>query len=279
MPQTATIKSLPVAFEMLKAMQAEGVEWGEDYRAGARQALAELLEGRMAETIDRHLERMAARGQADRRNGAYARWLLTELGMIELHVPRTRTFSALKVVRAYARRAKDVDRMILACFLLGLSTRKVASALLPVLGRPVSPATVSAVAKQLDAAVAAFHCRPLKDVYRVLVLDGVVLKRKTGAGALARPVLVALGLRPDGKKEVIDFHLATAESAAQWEQFLGDLVRRGLSGEHLEMLCVDGSPGRSGVGGPAPQPDRAIRPARRIAYGLPRHPPPALLGA
>jgi putative transposase len=77
----------------------------------------------------------------------------------------------------------------------------------------------------------------------VLVLDGVVLKRKTGAGALARPVLVALGLRPDGKKEVIDFHLATAESAAQWEQFLGDLVRRGLTGERLEMLCVDGGSG------------------------------------
>jgi transposase-like protein len=213
MPQAATIKSLPVAFEMLKAMEAEGVEWGEDYRAGARQALAELLEGRMAETIDRHLERMAERGEADRRNGAYPRWLLTELGMIELHVPRTRTMSALKVVRAYARRAKDVDRMILACFLLGLSTRKVAIALLPILGRPVSPATVSQVAKQLDAAVAACHRRPLKDIYRVLVLDGVVLKRKTGAGALARPVVVALGLRPDGKKEVIDFRLATAENA------------------------------------------------------------------
>ena len=50
-----------------------------------------------------------------------------------------------------ARQARDVDRMILACFVLGLSTRKVqAAALLPVLGRPLSPATVSAVAKQLD---------------------------------------------------------------------------------------------------------------------------------
>jgi hypothetical protein len=102
---------------------------------------------------------------------------------------------------------------------------------------------VSAVARQLDAAVAAFHRRPLKDLDRVLVLDGVVLRRKTGAGALARPVLVALGLRPDGKKEVIDFRLASAESAAQWEQFLGDLVRRGLVGEHLEMLSVAGGAG------------------------------------
>ena len=65
--------------------------------------------------------------------------------------------------------------------------------------------------------MAAFHQRPLQDQYRVLVLDGVVLKRKTGAGALARPCWWRSGLRPDGKKEVIDFRLATAESAAQWE--------------------------------------------------------------
>jgi putative transposase len=243
MPQTATVKSLPRAFRMMKAMQAEGIEWGEDYRQSARDALGALLEGRMGQVIDQHLERMAELGTADRRNGCYRRHLLTELGDLELAVPRTRTFSALKVVRAYARRAPNLDRMILACFALGLSTRKVATALLPVLGRPVSPATVSAVARQLDAAVAAFHRRPLQDQYRVLVLDGVVLKRKTGAGALARPVLVALGLRPDGRKEVIDFRLASAESATQWEQFLGDLIRRGLSGARLEMLCVDGGAG------------------------------------
>jgi len=130
--------------------------------------------------------------------------------------------------------------MIIACFLVSLSTRKVAIALLLILGRPVSPATLSAMAGQLDAASAAFYRRPTKDIYRVLVLDGVVLRRKTGTSALA---LVALGLRPDGKKQVIDFRLATAESAAQWEQFLGDLVRRGLTGERLEMLCVDGGSG------------------------------------
>ena len=115
MPQTATIKSLPLAFEMVKAMHAEGVEWGEDYRGAVRHALAEVLEGRMDQLIDEHLERMAEIGEADRRNGCYTRWLLTELGDIELHVPRTRTCSALRVVRAYARRAKNVDRMLLAC--------------------------------------------------------------------------------------------------------------------------------------------------------------------
>jgi hypothetical protein len=86
----------------------------------------------------------------------------------------------------------------------------VGEALLPILGRRLSPATVSTVAKQLDTVVAAFHARPLTQRYRVLMLDGVVLARKTGPtgqarglkahGAIRRPVLVALGLRPDGKK-------------------------------------------------------------------------------
>ncbi len=243
MPQAATIKSLPRAFRMMKAMQAQGIEWGEDYRGAAAGALKEVLEGRMAAGIDRHLAEMAARGAADRRNGSYRRWLMTELGEIELSVPRTRIWSALTVVRAYARRAAHIDRMILACFVLGLSTRKVAIALLPVLGRRISAATVSQVAKILDAAVAAFHRRPLKDIYPVLMLDGVVLARKTGAGAIRRPVLVALGLRSDGKKEIIDYRLATGESAAQWELFLSDLYRRGLEGARVEMICVDGGAG------------------------------------
>ncbi len=243
MPQAATIESLPRAFRMMKAMQAQGIEWGEDYRGAAAGALKEGREGRMAAGIDRHLAEMAARGAADRRNGSCCRWLMTELGEIELGVPRTRSWSALQVVRAYARRAAHIDRMILACFVLGLSTCKVALAMLPILGRRISAATVSQVAKGLDGAVAAFHRRALKDIYPVLMLDGVVLSRKTGAGAIRRPVLVALGLRPDGRREIIDYRLATGESAAQWELFLGDLYRRGLEGARLEMICVDGRAG------------------------------------
>jgi transposase-like protein len=76
------------------------------------------------------------------------------------------------------------------------------------------------------------------------MLDGVVLARKTGAGAVKRPVLVALGIRPDGKKDVIDFRLAGSESAAEWERFLTDLFKRGLTGEQcLDIICVDGGAG------------------------------------
>ena len=147
------------------------------------------------------------------------------------------------MLKSYARRAPEIDRVILAGFVLGLSARKVGEVLLPLLGRPVSAATVSRIAKTLDAAVAAFHRRPLQDIYKALVLDGVVLARKTGAGALRRPVLVALGIRHDGKKEIIDFRLAASESAAEWEHFLTDLWRRGLTGDGLEVICADGGQG------------------------------------
>jgi len=225
--RAATITSLPMAFEIVKAMQADGLDWGEGYRPLGRQALEEIIEDQMAAAVDRHLDQLKADDAADRRNGYYRRHLLTELGDIELNVPRTRRYSPVEVIRAYARRTREVDRVILAGFVLGLSTRKVGEALLALLGRSVSAATVSQVAKTLDAAVAAFHRRPLQNRYKALMLDGIVLARKTGAGALRRPVLVALGLRHDGKKEIIDFRLAASESAAEWEQFLANLYRRG----------------------------------------------------
>lgn len=264
MPQrAATIASLAEAFAMVKAMQADGLEWGEGYRPLGRQALVAIIEGRTAEAVDTWIERLGPEDLPDRRNGHDRRQLLTALGDIELCVPRTRRFSPAAVLHAYARREAEIDRVILAGFVLGLSTRKVGEALLALLGQKISASTVSRVAKTLDAAVAAFHRRPLEDVDKVLMLDGVVLSRKTGAGALKRPVLVALGIRPDGKKEVIDFHLAASESAAEWERFLTDLYRRGLHGESLDMICGDGGQG--------------LLAALPIVFE--GDPPPALLGA
>jgi putative transposase len=241
--QAATITSLAMAFEIVKAMQADGLDWDEGYRPIGRQALEKIIEAQMAAAVERYLQQLEADDVADRRNGTYRRHLLTELGDIELAVPRTRRYSPVEVIRAYARRTREIDRVILAGFVLGLSTRKVGETLLALLGRAVSATTVSQVAKTLDAAAAAFHRRPLANRYQALMLDGVVLARKTGAGALKRPVLVALGLRPDGKKEIIDFRLAGSESALEWERFLSDLYRRGLTGEGLDMICVDGGKG------------------------------------
>lgn len=235
------VRSLPQAFEVIKGMNLSP-EWESDYRFAARIALSRIIEELMEGRLDQYLRDME-RTLPDRRNGFYFRHLLTELGDIELHVPRTRHWSAVEVVRAYARRVDHVDRMILACFVLGISTRKVAHALMPVLGEAVSATTVSRVAKILDKAVEAFHQRRLTRNYQFLVFDGVVLKRKTGMGAVKRFVLVVLGITPEGKKEIIDFRIAHAESQAAWEMFLTDLYRRGLKGQGTELIITDGGKG------------------------------------
>lgn len=132
--------------------------------------MAEVIEIQMALAVDQHLEDSERENPPDRtpdrRNGCYRRTLLTGLGDIRINVPRTRQSSPCDLLQAYARREPEIDRVILAGFVLGLSTRKLGEALLPLLGRPISPATISRVTKTLDGAVAAFHERPLGGRFR-----------------------------------------------------------------------------------------------------------------
>jgi len=241
--KAAVIKSVARAMEVVKEMNVESADqWSDECREVGRRAIADFLRDRMKDSIADYLGRLP-QGVADRMNGSYSRHLLTEIGDVFLSVPRTRTYSPKKILKAYARRAGQVNQLILACFLLGLSTRKVGEALLTILGEKVSATTVSRVAKALDVTVASFHQRRLSNVYRALIFDGVVLSRKTGMGALKRPVLVVLGVRHDGKKEVIDFRLAASESGPEWDEFLKDLWERGLTGGGVEVISVDGGKG------------------------------------
>jgi putative transposase len=243
MKQQLMVKNLSQAMRMVKEMNVDSEEeWSGEYRRIGRTAIGVFLRDRMKESIADYLGRLPE-GVSDRRNGSYQRHVLTEIGDILISVPRTRTYNPIEVIEAYSRRSKNVDRLILSCFLLGLSTRKVGAALLTILGEKVSPTTVSRVAKTLDAEVASFHRRKLLNVYKALIFDGVILSRKTGMGAAKRPVLVVLGIRHDGKKEVIDFRLAASESGPEWDRFLRDLFKRGLTGEGVEVISVDGGKG------------------------------------
>ena len=138
-----------MAFAMVKEMQADVLDWGEGCRPLGRQVLSEIIQGQMAEAVDHWLDSLDDLAMRDRRNGNYPRRLLSELGDIELKVPRTRSFCPTEVLKSYARRAPKIDRVILAGFVLGLRTRKVGEVLLALLGRPVSASTVSRVAKTL----------------------------------------------------------------------------------------------------------------------------------
>jgi putative transposase len=237
----ATITKIHQAFKEIKHMAID--TWQDECRLAARQAMKEVIETRMHNTVDAHLEQMRAAGLPDRRNGSFSSHLLTEVGDLELRIPRTRTFSAHVLLKRFARRSASIERTILMAFLLGLSTRKVGPALLSILGEPVSPSTVSHIAKRLDQSVQAYHQRTLSDQYEILVLDGIVMRRKTGVGAQRRTMLVALGIKGDGKKEIIDFRQATGESQSAWEGFMNHLHERGLKGESLKLIVVDGGKG------------------------------------
>jgi len=237
----AAITNIHQAFKEIKHMAVDTLQ--EQCRLAARRAMKEVIEHQMHNTIDVFLEQMRAAGLPDRRNGSFPSHLMTEVGALELEIPRTRTFSGCSIVKRFARRTISIERTILMCFLLGLSTRKVGPALLSILGEPVSPSTVSEIAKRLDQSVQAYHQRALLDGYDVLVLDGIVLRPKTGAGAQRRTMLVALGIKPDGKKEIIDFRQVLGESKNAWEGFLNHLYQRGLKGETLKLIIVDGGKG------------------------------------
>jgi transposase-like protein len=223
-------------------------EWEGDYRPEAANRLKELLEERMDGELEQYLgrakhQRREEGDPEDYRNGSYLRHLLTEIGDLSLQIPRSRKGFLSRVLEAYKRRSRTVDQLIMACFVLGMSTRKVSTALLSLLGERVSASTVSAVAKKLDSAVKRYHGRKLEDRYRFLFFDGVVLKQKGAAKVQKKIIVCVYGISWEGKKEMIDFLLASSESQNAWEGFLRDLYERGLEGKRCELITTDGGNG------------------------------------
>jgi transposase-like protein len=240
--EPATLRNVTRAMDEINAF-----EWEGDFKPVARRALKELLEKRMEEEMAEYLglaryEHGSAR--RDYRNGHYVRHLLTEMGDLELLVPRSRKKKfPTKLFERYARRCRSVDKALLACFCLGLSTRKAASVLVPVLGEKVSASTISRIALELDQAVSRYHSRVLTDQYQYLFFDGVVLKSKGALKVQKKILLCAFGITIEGRQEMIDFYPAASESGACWEAFLGDLYKRGLKGVRCELIATDGGTG------------------------------------
>lgn len=239
----ATVRNVNRALKEVNAF-----EWEGDYRPAARDALKKLLEDQMEEELEQHLgrshyERREGGDRDDYRNGSYVRHLLMEIGDLPLRILRSRKGFKTKVVEAYRRRARSIDQLIMACFVLGMSTRKVSTALVSFLGERVSAPVVSRVVESLDEEVKRYHQRKIRDGYRFLFFDGVVLKQKGAAKVQKKIILCAYGITWEGKKEMIDFLLATSESQNAWEGFLRDLYERGLEGRVCEMITTDGGKG------------------------------------
>lgn len=183
-------------------------------------------------------------GRTDYRNGYWTRYIILKEGRLEIRMPRIRSVRfESQVIKRYQQRSKDVDEALLRIFLYGASTRLTGQALRPLVGEAVSAQTVSNIAKSLDSEVGIYHRRRLEDKYLYLFLDGIVLKTRTGFGSKKKTVLVAYGIRIDGKRELIDFLVTKHESEKHWESFLNSLYNRGLTGEALGLVATDGNRG------------------------------------
>jgi putative transposase len=182
----------------------------------------------------------------DYRNGYYLRDFGTRLGLLRrLRIPRTRRGFRTQLLPRYQRHQEAVHDLIRQAFLRGISTRQVGEVLEPVLGEAYSAQTVSNLTRELDRSVEQFHRRALGDHYLYLFLDGVVLKvRDSGGVVCRRVVLVAYGITPTGRRELLAYRLAhNGESEESWGEFLHDLYQRGLEGKNLRLIVVDGGKG------------------------------------
>lgn len=181
------------------------------------------------------------------RNGGYYRGLTTSVGYIaNLRVPRVRKGGvSFKLIERYNQRAKDIDDMVRSMFLNGVSTRDVKRVLEPLLGRnSISATTVSNITKELNKEVSKFHNRRLSDSYKYLLFDGIYLNAKSPIYKKRRCVLVCYGINEVGQKELVDFHATKeGESESAWTLFLNMLYYRGLEGEILDAVVIDGNKG------------------------------------
>ena len=192
----------------------------------------------------RHLSEFRAHGVWDKANGYYTRSLDTTFGSVpQLRVPRLRQGLLPPLwFRRYQRRWQKVDRLVLQCFLGGLSTRKAAKILNRHFGWGLSPSLVSRLASHLHEALQRYQHCALHDQYVALIVDGAWYRFRQLQGP-KRVVLAVLGVKPDRTVVLLGFHVARSESSLDVARLLRDLKARGLSGRRLELLVADGAGG------------------------------------
>jgi len=221
--------------------------WG-DLRPELLGAVRTILETTMEDELAAQL--VAARYErtpwrTDLRNGSYHRSLVTELGaIVDLAVPRRRLVPYRpSFLRRAARRSGSVDAVLRQAFLRGLSVRETARLAETLTGVALSPAAVSRLARELDARVAAFHRRPITFPARYVLLDGLWVSVRSSGRAAKRVVLAAYGIDELGRRELLDYRQAAAESSAEWGRLLGSLIGRGLDPETIVLVTADGADG------------------------------------
>ena len=231
----APLVDAALADELLARAQTEGVELlGPDGLLS--QVTKAVLERALAEEMTEHLgyekHDPAGRGSGNSRNGVTGKQLLTEIGGLDLEVPRDRSGSS----------SNELEDKIVALYARGLTTRDIRAHLREMYDVDVSPDLISRVIDAVLDELQEWQSRPLDRVYPVVFIDALMVKIRDGVVA-NRPVYLAIGIDCDGAKNVLGLWVgpSTGESSKFWLTVLSELKSRGVA--DVCIVCCDGLTG------------------------------------
>ena len=241
------------AAELVDRARREGVELtGQDglLTALVGQVLQRGLEVEMTDHLGYERHDPAGRGSGNSRNGHYPKTVATEVGDVELRVPRDRKASfEPQTVPKGQRRLDGLAANVISLYAKGLTTGDIQAHLEEMYGAEVSRDTISRITDTIVEDMVAWQNRPLDRVYPVVLIDAIVIKVRDGAVA-NRPVYVAMGINLDGERDVLGMWVGPAGGAGAkfWMTLLTELRNRGIHDAFI--VCCDGLKGLPTPSGP-----------------------------
>jgi transposase-like protein len=176
------------------------------------------------------------------RNGATAKTVLTDDGPVRIEVPRDRqgSFEPLLIPK-HERRFTGFDDKIIAMYARGMTVREIQGFLAEQYGTEVSPDFISSVTDEVMAEVTAWQGRPLEPMYPVVFFDALRVKIREEAVVRSKAVYLALGVLPDGTREVLGLWIENTEGAKFWQRVFNELKTRGVG--DILIAVTDGLKG------------------------------------
>jgi len=223
---------------------------GEDGRPDAKSLLKELtsavLNRAMEGELDHHLGygrgESPPEAQSNRRNGKSSKRLRTDQGELNVAVPRDREGSfEPQLVPKHQRHFGGFDDKILAMYARGMTVRDIRAHLEEMYAVDVSPDLISRVTDNVVEELRAWQTRPLEPVYCIVYLDALMVKIRTKAGVQSCAVYMAVGVPPEGTREVLGMWIQDTEGAKFWCAILNELQQRGV--RDILVMCTDGLAG------------------------------------
>jgi putative transposase len=176
------------------------------------------------------------------RNGSFPKTVATEIGDVELAIPRDRqgTFSPM-LVPTGVRRLDGLDAMIISLYAGGMTIRDIGHHLASTVGTELSHETISKIVDAVSDEVLAWQQRPLDALYPVVYLDAIIVKVRDGGHVRNKAAHIAVGVDFDGIKHVLGIWVQTTEGAKFWASVCAELANRGV--KDVLIVCCDGLTG------------------------------------